>query len=59
MNAALAKNKPCAKDLKMLVVLEIESRCPRPPIIEKLLVRVQKREREEIKEAIEEHKKTR
>jgi len=58
LNAALAKNNPCAEDLKMLVILEITSRVPRQPIIEKLLVRVQKREREEIKGAIEEYKKT-
>jgi hypothetical protein len=48
LNAALTKNNPCAEDLKKLVQIEVWSANPREPIVQKLIIRVQKREREDI-----------
>ena len=48
MNKALTKNQPDASDLKKLALLELERKTPRRPMVEKFVVRMQKREREEI-----------
>jgi len=48
----LRKDKPVEDDLKRLVLMELESETPRRPIIEKLIVQIQKRERGEIRKAI-------
>lgn len=53
LNAALKKHNPGVDDLKKLLDMEVGSTNPRAPIVEKLLVRVQKREREEIKQNID------
>jgi hypothetical protein len=49
---ALKVNKPNKDDLKRLVLLELESPEPRLPILEKLIVQVQRCERREINRAI-------
>ena len=48
MNKALTKNNPDATDLKKLAMLELERTAPRRPMVEKFVVRMQKREREDI-----------
>ena len=55
LNATLKKEEPSITDLKKLIVMEVSSKSPRRPILEKLLVRLQKREREDIYEIIREH----
>jgi hypothetical protein len=58
LNTALAKHKPCAEDLKKLILMETTGRTPRAPILDKLIIRLQKRERESLKEAIDLYIKT-
>ena len=48
----LKEKKPSEDDLKRLVLMELESATPRRPILEKLIVQIQKRERHEIADAI-------
>lgn len=51
----LNENKPSQDDLKRLVFMELETPQPRRPILEKLIVRIQKGERGEIRAAIRKH----
>lgn len=53
LNAALTKLTPEAEDLKYLIILECSGKAPRKPILEKLIVRLQKREREALMVVIE------
>jgi len=48
----LHESKPSENDLKRLVMMELESESTRRPILEKLIVQIQKRERDEIRRAI-------
>jgi hypothetical protein len=48
----LKDKQPTEDDLKRLVLMELESELPRRPILEKLIVQIQKRERVEINAAI-------
>ena len=48
----LKDEKPSEDDLKRLVIMELESPTPRRPILEKLVVQIQKCERHEIAKAI-------
>ena len=56
LNAALKEHSPDVGDLKKLIAMEVGSRSPRRPIVEKLIVRLQKREREDIYNNIKMHK---
>lgn len=48
----LKTEEPNEDDLKRLVLMELESPAPRRPILEKLIVQIQKRERHEVITAI-------
>jgi hypothetical protein len=48
----LKDKKPSEDDLKRLLLMELESPAPRRPLLEKLIVQIQKRERHEVSVAI-------
>ena len=52
LNAALSAHNPSADELKKLIILEVTSMRPRQPILQKLIVRLQKRERDTIEQNI-------
>lgn len=48
LNRKLIETDPGEEDLKKLILMELEKSHPRPPIVLKLIVRLQKKEREAI-----------
>jgi hypothetical protein len=56
LNRILKEKKPGADDLKRLTLMEVESEAPRLPILEKLIVQVQKHERRDIFKRIRAHR---
>lgn len=52
INDALNDNPPDVDDLKRLIIIELHRDEPRPPIINKFIVRLQKKEREHLIERI-------
>jgi hypothetical protein len=53
LNASLAKHDTSVEDLKKLIILEVTALNPRLAIYGKLIVRLQKAERNEIQKAID------
>jgi len=45
MNSALSSKPPSAEDLKKLILIELERKRPRSPMINKFIIRLQKAER--------------
>ena len=58
MNSALSINPPSADDLKKLILIELERKRPRSPMINKFIIRLQKAERVSIMSKIIESNST-